>query len=80
MTNGVFNGASLLEGNNLACFFLQATQAGLVDAGSPLTGALGQALDLLRNTLGPQVSQLSCPQLRSLNNKAFSAFKTGTSV
>jgi hypothetical protein len=78
-TNGVFNGQSLLEGNNLACLFLQATQAGLVDAASPLTNALGETLDLLRNTLGPQAEALSCPELKSLNNKAFSQFRTGSS-
>ena len=41
LTGGVFNGATLLQGNNLACFFLQASQAGMSDAAQPALGAQG---------------------------------------
>ncbi|EGP86845.1 unnamed protein product [Zymoseptoria tritici ST99CH_3D1] len=78
LTGGVFNGATLGEGNNLSCFFLRASQAGLVDAGSPVTGAVGAALNLLTKTLGPQAQALGCPELKSLNNNLFSGMKTGT--
>ncbi|KAK0102342.1 hypothetical protein ONS95_005965 [Cadophora gregata] len=74
LTGGVFNGPSLLEGNNLACFFLQATQAGLVDATSPLLQPVGQILDFLNSNLGPQINALNCPQLSTFKNGLFNQF------
>lgn len=71
LTGGVLNGASILEGNNLSCFLLQATQAGLVDAGFPLLEPIGKTLDFLSSNLGPQLQGLNCPQLKSFNNEVF---------
>jgi hypothetical protein len=73
LTGGVFNAETLLEGNNLSCFFLQATQAGLSDALFPLIQPVGQLLDLLSKNLGPQIEGLNCPQLAEFNNEAFTA-------
>lgn len=74
VTGGVFNGASVLEGNNLSCLLLQATQAGLVDAAFPLLEPVGQILDFMSKNLGPQLQGLNCPQLSSLNNELFEAY------
>jgi hypothetical protein len=74
LTNGVFNSGDLLEGNNLSCFFLQATMAGLVDAAIPLLEPLGQTLTFLSNNLGSQISGLNCPQLKEFNNEVFSQY------
>tara|TARA_R110002060_G_scaffold11921_2_gene17163 strand:- start:54 stop:428 length:375 start_codon:yes stop_codon:yes gene_type:complete len=74
LTGGVFNGGDLLQGNNLACFFLQATQAGLADSASPLLQPVGQILGFLNSKLGPQINALSCPQLSDFNNDLFNQF------
>lgn len=69
LTGDAYSADTLFEGNNLACFFLQTTQAGLVDAATPLLEPLGQTLDFLEKSLGPSMSSLGCPQLASLNNE-----------
>ncbi|KAM3421360.1 hypothetical protein BST61_g1757 [Cercospora zeina] len=74
LTGGVFNGDSLLEGNNLSCFFLQASQAGLSDAVDPLLQPIGQIKNFLKAQLGPQLSALGCPQLDSFDNSLFGSF------
>ncbi|KAH7399884.1 hypothetical protein BKA64DRAFT_744567 [Cadophora sp. MPI-SDFR-AT-0126] len=74
LTGGVFNGANLLQGNNLACFFLQATQVGLADSASPLLQPVGQILGFLNSNLGPQINALDCPQLSDFNNDLFNQF------
>lgn len=74
LTKGVFDSESLLEGNNLSCFLLQTTQAGLVDAASPLLEPLGKTLDFLSSNLGPQIEALQCPELQSLNNEVFKIY------
>ncbi|GIZ46056.1 hypothetical protein CKM354_000919600 [Cercospora kikuchii] len=74
LTSGAFNGASLLEGNNLSCFFLQASQAGLADAIDPLLQPIGQIQNFLNAQLGPQISALGCPPLASFDNSLFGNF------
>ncbi|KAF2208184.1 hypothetical protein CERZMDRAFT_87914 [Cercospora zeae-maydis SCOH1-5] len=74
LTSGVFNGDSLLEGNNLSCFFLQASQAGLSDAADPLLQPIGQIQRFLNAQLGPQIKALGCPQLGSFDNSLFGNF------
>lgn len=44
LTGGAFNLADLAEGNNGACFLLQASMQGLPDATDPLLGAAGSIL------------------------------------
>jgi len=74
VTGGVFTSENLFEGNNLACFMLQATQAGLVDSAFPLIQPLGQLMSFLNTNLGPMVKNLDCPQLSNFNNEAFNQF------
>lgn len=74
LTGGVFNGQTLLEGNNLSCFFLQASMAGLADAALPLLEPIGQIMSYLSDNLGPQISALNCPQLKEFNNELFSSY------
>lgn len=74
LTRGVFNGPSLAEGNNLSCFFLQATQAGLADAAFPLVQPVGQIVGFINENLGPQIDALGCPQLDSFDNAVFQPF------
>ena len=76
ITGGVFNGASLLQGNNLACFAMEfavqaapdlITQSGVL---SDLTGALSA----LTAALGQATADLSCPQLTKIDESQFSQF------
>ncbi|KAG4443914.1 hypothetical protein IFR05_000554 [Cadophora sp. M221] len=71
LTNGAFNLDTLAEGNNAACFLLQASLAGLPDAASPLLGTLGTVLKWATAQLGPISSKLGCPQLATFNNALF---------
>lgn len=73
-TGGVFNGANVFEGNNLACFFLQVFHAGLIDFDTSLLEPIGEVRSLLRSTLGPAASALSCPQRKSFNNTPFKEY------
>lgn len=74
LTGGVFNAASLADGNQLSCFFLQASMAGLTDAAYPLLEPIGQLQSFLESNLGPQISALGCPQLSEFNNELFSTY------
>jgi hypothetical protein len=68
-TNGVYNPATLLEGDNLACFLFQATTILVPDA---LDGVLGLASVLVGHVLdafGDLLDTLTCPQLTSVNQE-----------
>lgn len=71
LTKGVYDGTTLFEGNNLACFFMQASMAGLVDSIDPLLQPVGTLLSFMKKNLGPLMSKLSCPQLDSFDNSLF---------
>ncbi|KAM3416821.1 hypothetical protein BST61_g8412 [Cercospora zeina] len=74
LTNGVYNLETLSEGNNGACFLLQASLAGLPDAAAPALGAVGSVLGWALQQLGPLQQRFGCPQLKSFNNNLFNAF------
>lgn len=74
LTGGVFNLATLGQGNNGACFLLQASLAGLPDITNPLLGAVGSVLGWAKQQLGPITQQLNCPQLATFDNKLFAKF------
>lgn len=75
LTGGVFDGASLLEGNNLGCFMIQAVQAGLPDQ---LTGAGDDALQaimaMVADKADPIAEELSCPQMKTYNSGVFNQY------
>lgn len=60
LTGGVFNAATLIEGNNAACFGLNAL--------------LIATPSLLSSVLKPALTLLGCPQLSGFNEEAFSKF------
>jgi hypothetical protein len=74
LTGGAFNLQNLAEGNNGACFLLQATLAGLPDIASPLLGTVGTLVGWLTQQLAPLNSKFGCPQLASFNNELFNQF------
>ncbi|OWP06256.1 hypothetical protein B2J93_2494 [Marssonina coronariae] len=71
LTGGVFNAATLLQGNNLACFVLQAVVQFLPDALNSVEGAVGSILRTLENDLAGVLSPLACPKLDSINKDEF---------
>lgn len=74
LTGGVFNLATLAEGNNGACFFLQAATQGLPDATDAALGAVGSTLNWATQQLKPINDKLSCSQLASFNSAFFKQF------
>lgn len=73
-TGGAFNLEKLAEGNNAACFLLQASQAGMPDVASPLFGAVGSLAGWVTEQLGPLTSKFGCGQLGNFNNALFNKF------
>lgn len=74
LTGGVFNAATLAQGNNAACFFLQASLSVLPDAVMPALGAVGSILGWATSLIAPIEQRLACPQLKEFNNELFNQF------
>ncbi|KDN40748.1 hypothetical protein RSAG8_07923, partial [Rhizoctonia solani AG-8 WAC10335] len=64
LTGGVFNAKNLLEGNNLICFALQASQAGMT----------APASELFSKTIAPMISSLGCPMMKQYNTSALEVY------
>ncbi|KAH8731968.1 hypothetical protein GQ44DRAFT_722127 [Phaeosphaeriaceae sp. PMI808] len=62
LTSGIFNAGTLLQGNNFACFVYQVASQAKPDI-------LGGLLDTLTGAIGKIVGGLSCPQLKSIDQK-----------
>ena len=73
-TGGVFNAVNLLEGNNLACFLIQATQQAIPGQLSGIISNIGALVQWLVNELQPITSNLNCPQLAVFQKEAFASF------
>ncbi|KAF7354112.1 Cloroperoxidase [Mycena venus] len=67
-TGGVYNAASLLQGNNAACFVFQAAQLLFP---SSINGLLGQivlsVLQKVLDSIGGILADLTCPELAAVN-------------
>ncbi len=74
LTGGVFNGATLLEGNNLICFAFQAAMAGGIDELDGVIGLLGGLLDPVLDPLKDLFSTLACPKLPHFRSQLFDIF------
>ena len=67
-TGGLYNLATLVQGNNGFCYLIQVFSAGLPDSTDPLVG-LGKSLyDWTVERLGPLSTKLGCPQLQKINS------------
>jgi hypothetical protein len=60
LTGGVFNAATLTQGNNFACYVYQLAAQAKPDI------ALG-ALDALTGAVGSIIGNLGCPQLKAID-------------
>lgn len=76
LTGGVFNAATLLEGNNLACFAYQVVSIASPDIISGgILGTLAQsAIKTLTDALSPVLATFSCPQLVKYDKSLLEAF------
>lgn len=74
LTGGAFNAETLLQGNNLACFALQASMAiGRDDLGN-VANLLGTLLSTVLQPIESVVQGLACPQLNEFHSELFSIF------
>ncbi|KAL8735008.1 MAG: hypothetical protein Q9166_001133 [cf. Caloplaca sp. 2 TL-2023] len=74
LTKGVFNGATLAQGNNLQCFIFQLIQA---EAPGVLTGLyedLTKALQPLTDSIAGALGGLGCHQLTSIDQSQYSKY------
>lgn len=73
LTGGVYNAQTLLQGNNLACFGLQASVQFLPDLISGLLTDV-TAMDLLGSALNNATGSLGCPKLNEINKDQFAQY------
>lgn len=74
LTYGVYNTATLLEGDNLACFVFQTAQLLQLDALSNIEGAVAGLLGELNSAIGGLLNKLTCPQLQGINSVLFTRY------
>jgi len=74
LTGGVFNAATLLEGNNLMCFAFQAVHSASPDILKGLLGNVLLAVRTLTDALDPILAQLGCPQMAVYDKSLLSKF------
>jgi hypothetical protein len=67
LTGGVYNSATLLEGNNLGCFVYQLSAQAKPDI---LLGPL----NALTSAIGSVVGSLGCPQLKAIDARNLNQF------
>jgi hypothetical protein len=67
-TNGVYDAAALLEGNNAACFVFQAARLLFPAALVGLEGIVLTLLQQVLDAIGGILAGLTCPQLASVNS------------
>ncbi|TVY51306.1 Aromatic peroxygenase-like protein [Lachnellula cervina] len=76
ITGGVFNAATLTQGNNLACFsmqFLAQAAPDLIKGSGVISDILG-AVSRLTGAVSTAISGLSCPQLTKIDESQFAQF------
>ncbi|KUJ08136.1 uncharacterized protein LY89DRAFT_691409 [Mollisia scopiformis] len=81
LTGGVFDGATLLEGNNLECFVFQAVVQAAPDM---LEGTEESLLDSLvgqiNGAVGDALGDVACEKLQTYNTEQYSQFPGSTGV
>lgn len=74
ISGGVYNAQTLLQGNNLGCFFFQAAQQGLPSVLSGIISNLAPILALVNQYISPVLGLLDCPALNTFNQSALNQF------
>jgi len=71
LSGGVFNAATLTQGNNLGCFAFQAATQANADL---VSGLLQPVTSTLSSALSPVVGALQCPQLKAIDKAQLRKF------
>lgn len=79
-TGGVFNAATLTQGNNLACFVFQLVTQAAPDMLEGLVEDVTSALSMLTSVISPVVAGLNCPKLESIQANEFTKYPGATGV
>ncbi|RDW74941.1 cloroperoxidase [Coleophoma cylindrospora] len=74
LTAGVYNTATLAQGNNALCFAFQFAQQAAPDLLKGLFATLTQPLAKINAAFASVFAQLSCPQLQSIDTSQFAQF------
>jgi hypothetical protein len=74
ITGGVFNAQTLLQGDNLGCFFFQAVQQGIPSVLEGIVSDLGPVISLVNQYISPVLGILNCPALNTFDQSAFYQF------
>lgn len=74
LTGGLYNSATLLEGNNLACFVFQSLLAAAPDVLKIGYSSPAGPLAALSQAVGGLVGGFGCQQLASWDQGAFAAY------
>lgn len=74
LTGGVFNGATLLEGDNLACFLFQTLQQATPDILKRVLTNVGDAVNTLNTMTNGILAGLTCPQIEKIDVSQFSNY------
>jgi hypothetical protein len=74
LTGGVFNGASLLQGDNLLCFAMQALTFGMPDLLGTTYADVSAAYLPLLDRIKVVTGNKACPQLQKYNSNLFKKY------
>lgn len=74
ITDGVFNVGTLLEGDNLLCFVMQAAQQAAPDILKGLFASITKPLSQLSDAVGDVLGGLACPELEKYDTSEFDKF------
>jgi len=74
LTGGVFNGATLLQGNNAFCYAQQLLVQQLPDILSGLLTDVDPAQDKLGSELNSLTNSLGCPKLNNIDKDQFNKY------
>ncbi|GAB7346936.1 hypothetical protein MBLNU459_g2000t1 [Dothideomycetes sp. NU459] len=80
LTGGVFNAATLTQGNNLLCYGMQVTIQELPDLLSGLFTDVDAAMDVVGTALNSATNSLGCPTLNNIDKGQFSKFPGYTNL
>ncbi|KAH0340818.1 Cloroperoxidase, partial [Aureobasidium melanogenum] len=74
LTNGVFNAATLTQGNNAMCYGLQLVVQELPDLLSGVVTNLASAVNQVSSAFGNATEKLGCPKLTQINQDQFNKY------
>ncbi|KAF2148326.1 Cloroperoxidase [Myriangium duriaei CBS 260.36] len=74
LTGGVFNGATLLQGNNLFCYAMEVTVQEAPDILSGLFTDVNAAQDALGAAINAATNSLGCPKLNNIDKSQFNKY------